>query len=176
MTDKEIVDISRLIDERGLTRFNLGLLACAFLIIVAEGYDLQAIGLAVPLLVSAWHVTDRAAVGPVLSATFVGGIAGALLFGAFGDRFGRKWAIVLTLLLFGGTTWLTAAASSLREMAILRFSCRHRAGRVRAGHLCAGCRIRASTSARNDACRPVERHRLWRRVAGTRGGDTRSHL
>lgn len=121
MTDEKTVDISRLIDERGLTRFNLGLLACAFLIIVVEGYDLQAIGVAVPLLVSAWHVTDRAAVGPVLSATLVGGIAGALVFGAFGDRFGRKWAIVLSLFLFGGLTWLAAAAASLREMAILRF-------------------------------------------------------
>ena len=121
MTDEKTVDISRLIDERGLTRFNLGLLACAFLIIVVEGYDLQAIGVAVPLLVSAWRVTDRAAVGPVLSATLVGGIAGALVFGAFGDRFGRKWAIVLSLFLFGGLTWLAAAAASLREMAILRF-------------------------------------------------------
>jgi MFS transporter, AAHS family, 4-hydroxybenzoate transporter len=121
MTDGRTVDISRLIDECGLTRFNLGLLACAFLIIVVEGYDLQAIGVAVPLLVSAWHVIDRAAVGPVLSATLVGGIAGALLFGAVGDRFGRKRALVLTLFLFGGATWLAAAASSLREMAILRF-------------------------------------------------------
>jgi MFS transporter, AAHS family, 4-hydroxybenzoate transporter len=120
MTEEKAVDISRLIDARGLTRFNLGLLACAFLIIVVEGYDLQAIGVAVPLLVSAWHVTDRAAVGPVLSATLVGGIAGALLFGAFGDRFGRKWAIVLTLFLFGAVTWLAAGASSLPEMALLR--------------------------------------------------------
>jgi AAHS family 4-hydroxybenzoate transporter-like MFS transporter len=121
MADEKTLDISRLIDERGLTRFNLGLLACAFLIIVVEGYDLQAIGVAVPLLMRAWHVADRAAVGPVLSATLVGGIAGALLFGAFGDRFGRRWAIVLTLFLFGGLTWLAAAATSLREMAILRF-------------------------------------------------------
>jgi AAHS family 4-hydroxybenzoate transporter-like MFS transporter len=121
MADGKTVDISRLIDERGLTRFNIGLLLCALFIIMIDGYDLQAIGVAVPLLVKAWHVTDRAAVGPVLSATLIGGLVGALIFGAFGDRFGRKQAIIVTLLLFGGLTWLAAATTSLREMAVLRF-------------------------------------------------------
>jgi MFS transporter, AAHS family, 4-hydroxybenzoate transporter len=121
VADENTVDVSRLIDERGLTPFTLGLMVCAFLIILIDGYDLQAIGIVIPSLIKAWHVTNHAAVGPVLSALLIGMLPGAPIIGAVGDRFGRKRAIVVTLLFFGAMTWLAAGATSLREMAILRF-------------------------------------------------------
>jgi AAHS family 4-hydroxybenzoate transporter-like MFS transporter len=67
-----------------------------------------------------WHV-DRAALGPVLSASLVGILFGSMLFGWIGDRFGRKKALLGSLLLFGVFTWVAAHATNLTQMTWLRF-------------------------------------------------------
>jgi MFS family permease len=62
----------------------------AFAFVLIDGYDISALGFAVPELVKTWNVTDRSALGPVLTASLVGMLFGAPLLAAPGDRFGRK--------------------------------------------------------------------------------------
>ena len=99
MTNAPSVNVSQLIDEQRIGRFHVGLVIWAFLVMIADGYDLIAVSFAAPSLAKVWHVTNRAAFGPVFSASFVGMLFGAPLFGYVGDRFGRKRAIV------GGALW-----------------------------------------------------------------------
>ena len=108
-------------DERGITRFNISLIIFAFFVVLIDGYDISALSFAVPELVKAWNITDRSALGPVLSASLVGMLFEAPLLGALGDRFGRKKAIIAACLIFGGFTWLTAVATSLHQITYLRF-------------------------------------------------------
>ena len=120
MTDRSFVAVSTLLDQRGITSFHVRLIFWSALIALFDGYDIAAISLAAPHLVREWHV-DRAALGPVLSASLVGILFGSMLFGWIGDRFGRKKALLGSLLLFGVFTWVAAHATNLTQMTWLRF-------------------------------------------------------
>ncbi len=116
----ESVDASRLLDERGLSAFNLKLAAVCFFIVLLDGYDITAMAFAVPMLAKQWSIIDASAFGPVLGASLIGMLLGAPTLGFVGDRFGRKIAIVLSCLIFGGFTWVTVEASSLNALFAFR--------------------------------------------------------
>lgn len=60
--------------------------------------------------------------GDLFLATFlVGGTVGGVLFGALADRFGRKPMMIVTILCYSVFSGLTAFATELWQIAILRF-------------------------------------------------------
>ena len=120
MAQARTVDVTRLIDERGVSRFHIGLVVFAFFIVMIDGYDIAALGFAIPSLVKDWHITNQAALGPALSASLLGMLVGAPSLGALGDRIGRKHAINLSLVSFGIFTWLTVLTHSVGQIALLR--------------------------------------------------------
>ena len=115
------LDIGQLIDERKITWFNWKLVIICFFIVVADGYDIGAAAFAGPALVKQFHVASMAAMGPVFSASLFGIFFGSLFFGWLGDRFGRKHAIIASLLVIGIFTLLCADAGSLAQLRNLRF-------------------------------------------------------
>src|SRR6266436_3948618 len=119
MSNQPEVQVSRLLDERGLSSFQIKLLIWSFFIVLIDGYDIAAIAFAAPHLVRAWGVAPGA-LGPVFSASLVGILFGSALFGWVGDRFGRKAALVGSNLLFGVFTLAAAYATSLDQMFWLR--------------------------------------------------------
>jgi len=121
MAEQAIVEVSRLLDERGMSPFNVKVLAWAAVVALFDGYDIGAIAVAAPELVNDWHV-ERAALGPALSASLIGILFGSGLFGFVGDRYGRKSALAGSLVVFGLFTWIAAYATSLDEMFWLRLA------------------------------------------------------
>ena len=119
MADRPVVQVSRLLDERGLTSFHVKLLVWSFFIVLIDGYDIAAIAFAAPHLVQAWGIAPRA-LGPVFSASLIGILFGSGLFGWVGDRYGRKTALVGSNLLFGVFTLAAAFSSNLEQMFWLR--------------------------------------------------------
>src|SRR5262249_5566015 len=119
MTTQSEVQVSRLLDERGLSSFQINLLIWSFFIVLIDGYDIAAIAFAAPHLVSAWGVPPST-LGPVFSASLVGILLGSALFGWVGDRYGRKAALVGSNLLFGIFTLAAAYSRDLQEMFWLR--------------------------------------------------------
>ena len=115
MADAPVVAVSRLLDERGLSSFHVKLLIWSLFIVLIDGYDIGAIAFAAPSLVRAWGI-DREALGPVFSASLVGILFGSAIFGWVGDRYGRKAALVGSLLLFGIFTWIAAYSSTIPQM------------------------------------------------------------
>ena len=87
------VKVSRLLDEGGLSSFQIKLLIWSLFIVLIDGYDIAAIAFSAPYLVQAWGL-ERGALGPVLSASLFGILAGSAIFGWVGDRYGRKAALV----------------------------------------------------------------------------------
>src|SRR5258707_7791752 len=119
MSNQPEVQVSRLLDERGLSSFQIKLLIWSFFIVLIDGYDIAAIAFAAPHLVRAWGVAPGA-LGPVFSASLVGILFGSAIFGWAGDRYGRKAALVGSNLWFGIFTLAAAYVSNLDQMFWLR--------------------------------------------------------
>ncbi len=120
MAQAQTVDVSHIIDERGVTAFNIRLVIFAFFIVLTDGYDITAMGFAAPSLIRDWGITDQSALGPVLGASLIGMLFGAPVLGMIGVRFGRKKAIIGSCLIFGVFTWLAVLATSLPQLFGLR--------------------------------------------------------
>jgi len=90
------------------------------LALVAEGYDLQAANFAAPELVRVLGIT-RAEVGPLLSASLVGVLLGAVLIGPLGDRLGRKRLIVWACVSYGVFSLIASQMHALSGLIALRF-------------------------------------------------------
>jgi MFS transporter, AAHS family, 4-hydroxybenzoate transporter len=85
-----------------------------------DGYDINAIGMAVPSLSQVWHAAPSSfAITFVMSN--VGVMVGALACGPAGDRLGRKPVILTSLLFLGVFSFASAYAASVDTLAGLRF-------------------------------------------------------
>jgi MFS transporter, AAHS family, 4-hydroxybenzoate transporter len=113
------IPVSRLLDERGLSSFQIRMLIWAILMSLIDGYDIGAISFAAPHLVTSWGI-PRNALGPVLSASNIGVLFGSAIFGWVGDRYGRKAALIGANLLFGVLTFAAAYSTDLTQLFWLR--------------------------------------------------------
>jgi AAHS family 4-hydroxybenzoate transporter-like MFS transporter len=119
MPEDAAVDVARFVDEQKFGAFHVKLLILSFFIVLFDGYDIGAAPFAAPSWIKAWGI-DRAALAPVLAASLIGILFGAPILGFVGDVFGRKKAIIISCLVFGGFTWVGAWANSLEVMWYLR--------------------------------------------------------
>jgi AAHS family 4-hydroxybenzoate transporter-like MFS transporter len=121
MVEDAAIDITQLIDDRKMSAFNAQLVILLFFVALLDGYDIIAAAVALPHLRAAWHIADMRPVGWMLSASLVGILFGAPLFGYVGDRFGRKKAIICSCLTFGVFTLAAVEAGSVLQLLVLRF-------------------------------------------------------
>ena len=87
---------------------------------MAEGFDIQSMGVAAPGMAPALHLT-RDQLGPAFSASTVGLLFGAIIVGALADRIGRKWALIGSLAIFGAFSLITPYAPDLTFLLAIRF-------------------------------------------------------
>jgi MFS transporter, AAHS family, 4-hydroxybenzoate transporter len=120
MADQAVVPVSRLLDERGLSPFQIKLIVWSIFIALIDGYDIAAIAFAAPSLVKEWGLANPRALVPVLTASLVGILFGSAAFGWVGDRYGRKAALIWSNLVFGVFTLAAAYSTDLTQMFWLR--------------------------------------------------------
>jgi AAHS family 4-hydroxybenzoate transporter-like MFS transporter len=113
-------DIGEVLDAGHWTRLQKTVVALAALSIVMDGFDGQLIGFAVPVLIKEWGVS-RGDFAPALAAGLVGMGIGSACAGLFADRFGRRWAVIGSVLVFGLATCAISLADGLWGIGILRF-------------------------------------------------------
>jgi AAHS family 4-hydroxybenzoate transporter-like MFS transporter len=87
--------------------------------LIVEGYDLQAANFAAPAIVAAFDLS-RSQVGPLLSASLVGVLFGALFVGPLGDRIGRRRILIACCVTYGLLSLVAAAATNLPTLIVLR--------------------------------------------------------
>src|SRR5476649_2363465 len=121
MAANQTIDITALIDDRKVDRFNAKLIIFCFFIILFDGYDIGAAAFAGPALIKAWGVQSMEAMTPVFIASLVGILFGSPVFGWIGDRYGRNKAIVGSLLTIGVFTFAAMWAQSIDQLTSLRF-------------------------------------------------------
>ena len=120
MDGSRAVEIEGLINRQRLGPVNFWYVAVLLAALTVDGFDLQVMGFTAPSLVRDWHVS-RAALAPVFSASLVGILFGAFVFGALGDRFGRKRAVIAASLLYGLVSVACLWSTSLWQLGLLRF-------------------------------------------------------
>jgi MFS transporter, AAHS family, 4-hydroxybenzoate transporter len=89
-------------------------------VLFLEGYDIAAVGYAIPSLVDTWRVAPSGFT-QVLTAGNIGLLLGSLGVGLLGDRLGRKPVLLSCVVAFGIFSLLSALVGSPFQMANLRF-------------------------------------------------------
>ncbi|GAB4354460.1 MAG: aromatic acid/H+ symport family MFS transporter [Immundisolibacter sp.] len=111
--------VSDIIDRRPLSGMQWWVLGLCTLVVLLDGFDVQAAAFTGPAIAAAWGI-DRASMGPVYAAGLAGMAVGALLLGPLGDRYGRRPALLLSVLAFGSFTLLTAWAQNFEQLLAMR--------------------------------------------------------
>lgn len=114
------VDIGRILDDGPWTTMQKVVVVLAALSIVADGFDGQLIGFAIPLIIKEWGVT-RADFAPVVASGLIGMGIGSACAGLFADRFGRRLAVIGSVLVFSLATCAIGFSQNLWTIAALRF-------------------------------------------------------
>jgi AAHS family 4-hydroxybenzoate transporter-like MFS transporter len=114
------VEIGSLLDRGRWTPYQRRLTALAALAVIFDGFDIQILGFAIPSLMKEWGVA-RASFGPVLALGLAGMAAGSPFAGYWGDRWGRRPALIGCIAIFGLATVATSFVHSVFALATLRF-------------------------------------------------------
>lgn len=112
-------DIGEAIDAgrwTGYQKLVLLLVGCA---IIFDGFDNQSLGFASPAIIKDWGISKEM-LSPVMAIGQFGMMFGAAIGGMIGDRFGRKTALIGSVVTFGVLTGCIALANSLLVIGALR--------------------------------------------------------
>ncbi|MDF3837776.1 MFS transporter [Cupriavidus basilensis] len=118
-TSRTHVDIGNVLDNGPYTTMQKIVVMLAALSIVMDGFDGQLIGFAIPVIIKEWGIT-RSAFAPAVAAGLIGMGIGSACAGLFADRFGRRWAVIGSVLVFGAATCAIGLAPDTATIAALR--------------------------------------------------------
>jgi MFS transporter, AAHS family, 4-hydroxybenzoate transporter len=116
----QALDVSSLIDERPMSRFQVWTVILGGLVLVLDGFDGQTINYLTPSIAETTKIPVHS-FGPILSASLIGLMVAALTTGPLADRWGRKWPVIFSTLSFALFSLLTARANTRTEFWTLRF-------------------------------------------------------
>jgi AAHS family 4-hydroxybenzoate transporter-like MFS transporter len=115
---------NRVAADRLLSEFKPG--AYAYLVVglcvmvaMAEGYDAQAMAFAAPVIAQEWGLTPSV-MSVLLAASIVGLVIGSFLLAPLGDRWGRRPAVLLGLLIASAATGAGAIAPDVPSLLATR--------------------------------------------------------
>ncbi|CAN0626064.1 Gallate transporter [Burkholderia multivorans] len=114
------IDVTEWIDRHRVSPFQAAIVALCFLIVAIDGFDTASIGFIAPVIRAEWGLSP-AQLAPVFGAGLTGLMAGALVFGPFGDRFGRKRLLLACVLCFGVASAASAWSGGPHELIAWRF-------------------------------------------------------
>ena len=113
------IDVNRTIDAGSWTGYQRILVLLTALAIIFDGFDNQLLGLALPSISADWRLATGA-MAPVLSLGYVGMMTGGAVAGLAGDRYGRRTALVGSVLVFAIATILISLTNGLASLGALR--------------------------------------------------------
>ena len=114
------IDVGQLIESQRPGPILVRLVLVCWLITFFDGFDTNAIAFAAPYLAKAYSF-DKSALANVFAAGGFGTLFGGFLFGALGDRVGRRRAVIAATLTFSILTLLLALSDRYWELVLVRF-------------------------------------------------------
>ena len=115
------VDVGHVLDEGRWTGYQKLLILGTALTIVLDGVDNQLLPNAVPFIAPEWGFKNGAPFRPALATGPFGMMIGGLLGGVLGDRYGRRTALLGSVLAFAVLTIAIAFVDSVFMLGVLRF-------------------------------------------------------
>ncbi len=109
-----------LLDARPVSRFQAWTILLCGIVVILDGFDTQCVGVLVPVIADDLHIAPSS-FGPVLAAALFGLMIAAMASGPIADRYGRRWVVIVSVLVFAIFALWTARAQTLRELIVLRF-------------------------------------------------------
>jgi len=113
------VSIHDVIDREPIGRTQIVALVLFALLLLFDGFNIQATSYIVPVLAKTWHL-PKSILGTIFSAAFVGLLIGNFCISPLANRFGPKKMAVISTAAFGLLTLLTAFATNATELISLR--------------------------------------------------------
>src|SRR5580693_6320087 len=114
------IDVAELLAVQKFSRWHVLTLVVGFLVLFIDGLDFNAVNVAAPAILRAWHV-DRSAIGIVFGVGNFGILVGTFVFSWVGDRYGRRAGLVLGVLAYSLPALATPFAGTPTELAAFRF-------------------------------------------------------
>jgi MFS family permease len=102
------------------TKYRWTVLSGTFLTYFYDSYDLAVLAVAMPVILKILHI-DLFHGGLLSSATMIGAAVGSIVVGLIAENYGRRFAIILSLLEFGLGTMLICYVNSWEGWMALRF-------------------------------------------------------
>ena len=115
------VDVGQVLDEGRWTGYQKLLIAGTALTIVLDGVDNQLLPNAVPFIAPEWGYESGAPFRNALATGPFGMMIGGLAGGVLGDRYGRRTALLGSVLAFAVLTIAIAFVNSIFALGVLRF-------------------------------------------------------
>ncbi|MCW2361311.1 MULTISPECIES: MFS transporter [Sphingobium] len=113
-------DLGTAIDNAAWSPFQKLLLGCFALVFAVDGLANQSLGIVLPALIADWGI-PRGAFAPVTAANLAGVALGSIIGGIMGDRIGRRWALIVAILLFGLMTVAGGFTHDATQLLLVRF-------------------------------------------------------
>ena len=114
------IDVGSALDDSNWGGYQKLLVFATAMTIILDGLDNQLLAAALPALMKEWHLA-RPAFVPVQTAGMVGMMVGGFIGGFAGDRFGRRVALLGSVVSFGVLTLLVSFAGGVAMLTVLRF-------------------------------------------------------
>jgi AAHS family 4-hydroxybenzoate transporter-like MFS transporter len=113
------VDVVNVVDGSPVGKLILMVVALCAGVSFLDGFDILAISYVAPVIGAAWKL-PKEAFGPIFAAHYIGAAAGAVFFGWYADRFGRRMGVIIPTAIFGIFALLTVFAYDFKSLFILR--------------------------------------------------------
>lgn len=112
--------VSEIIDQQPVGRFQIWTIVLCGIVLTLDGFDAQTIGFLAPSMSQSLPIPLNT-FGPIFSASLVGLMIAAMASGPIADRWGRKWPVISSTLLFAVFSILTARVTSFNQLLVFRF-------------------------------------------------------
>jgi AAHS family 4-hydroxybenzoate transporter-like MFS transporter len=119
-TEPVSLTVNEIIDLQPVRPFQIWTIVLCGVVLVLDGFDAQTIGFLAPSVSQSLHIPLNA-FGPIFSASLVGLMIAAMATGPIADRWGRKWPVIASTLLFAVFSILTAQVRSFNQLLVFRF-------------------------------------------------------
>ena len=113
------VDVVKIVDDAPVGKLIAVVVGLCAGVSLLDGFDILAISYVAPVIGAAWNLSKET-FGLIFAATYIGAAIGAVFFGRYADRYGRRLGVIVPTAIFGFFALLTIYAYDFLSLFILR--------------------------------------------------------